>query len=179
MFEGDSDGDYTLWYKAGSAWGLMTDVVDSYDSTHVMMNVTDFAGGTLAAGTLAVFEGAEAGTAPTATISNFNAVAAGSGDVELTWEVDGAMTPIDSYKILVDGVEADSLASDSDRVWRDKGLNHGESHNYGVKICNAYGCNPTEGSKTGVAADNEVSPATGAGGVSLEEGEHASSLCQS
>ena len=169
VFEGATNGEYTLWYQAGSAWGLLSDVVDAYDSTHVMMNVTDFDGGTLGAGTLAVFEGAEAGSAPTATISNFNAVAAGSGDVELTWEVGGAMTPIDSYKILVDGVEADSLASDSDRVWRDKGLAHGESHDYGVKICNAYGCNPTEGSKSGVAADNEVSPASGAGGVSFTE----------
>jgi len=38
-----------------------------------------------------------------------------------------------------------------------------------VKICNAYGCNPTEGSKSGVAADNEVSPASGVGGVSFTE----------
>ena len=79
------------------------------------------------------------------------------------------MTPIDSFKILVDGVEAESLASDSARVWRDKGLDHGESHNYVVKICNAYGCNPTEGSKSGVAADNQVSPASGAGSVSFTE----------
>jgi hypothetical protein len=169
VFEGASSGAYTLWYQSGSSWGLLSDVVDSYDSTHVMMNVSDFGGGTLGAGTLAVFEGAEAGSPPTATISNFNAVAAGSGDVELTWDVGGTMTPIDSFKILIDGVEADSLASDSARVWRDKGLAHGESHNYGVKICNAYGCNPTEGSKSGVAADNEVSPASGAGSVSFTE----------
>ena len=169
VFLGASNGDYTLWYQSGSSWGQLSDEVDSFDSTHVMMNVTDFGGGTLAAGTLAVFEGAEAGSPPTATISNFNAVAAGNGDVELTWDITGTMTPIDSFKILIDGVEADSLASDSARVWREKGLAHGESHNYGVKICNAYGCNPTEGSKSGVAADNEVNPASGAGGVSFTE----------
>ena len=169
VFEGSSTSAYTLWYQSGSSWGLLSDVVDSYNSSHVLLNYSNFGGGTLGAGTLAVFEGAEAGTPPTATISNFNAVAAGNGDVELTWEVGGTMTPIDSFKILVDGAEVESLASDSGRVWRDKGLSQGESHDYGVKICNAYGCNPTEGSKLGVAADNEVSPASGAGGVSFTE----------
>jgi len=169
VFEGDTGGDYTLWYRAGNTWGILSDVVDAYDSSHVMMNVSDFSGGTLGAGTLAVFEGAVAGSPPTATISNFNAVAAGSGDVELTWNINGTMTPIDSFKIFVDDAEAAALPHDSDRVWRDKGLDHGESHDYSVKICNAYGCNPTEGSKPGVAADNEVSPASGVGGVSFTE----------
>jgi hypothetical protein len=169
VFEGASDGEYSLWYQPGSVWQHLSDAVDSHNSTHVMMNVSDFGGGTLPAGTLAVFEGAADGTPPTASISNFNAVAVGGGDVELNWEVSGTPTPIDSFKILVDGTEVDSLAYDSDRVWRNKGLAHGESHNYGVKICNAYGCNPTEGSKPGVAANNEVDPASGAGGVSFTE----------
>jgi hypothetical protein len=169
VFEGDSEGAYSLWYQPASVWQHLSDEVDSHNSTHVMMNVSDFGGGTLGAGTLAVFEGAEAGDPPSATISTFNAVAVGGGDVELTWDFSGTMTPNDSFKILVDGIEVDSLASTSDRVWRDKGLDHGESHDYGVKICNAIGCNPTEGSKSGVAANNEVDPASGAGSPSFTE----------
>ena len=168
VFEGDSSAAYTLWYQTGSTWGMLTDVVEPHNSTHVMMNHSAFGGGTLRAGTLAIFEGAEGGEAPTATISNFNAVAAGSGDVELTWEVAGQLTPIDNFKIYVDGVETASIDHDGDRVWRDKGLTHGISHSYVVKICNAFGCNPTEGSGS-AAADNEVSPASGAGAVSFTE----------
>ena len=168
VFAGDSTADYTLWYKASSTWAPLSSVVDSYNSTHVMMNASSLAGGTLSSGTLAVFEGAEAAPPPSASVSSFNAAAAGMGAIELTWEVSGTMTSIDSYKVSVDGAEVASLAYDADRVWRDTGLDHGATHTYGVEICNLYGCNSVTGSME-ATADNEVSPASGAGGVAFSE----------
>ena len=168
VFAGDSSAEYTLWYKPTSTWTPLSSAVESYNSTHVMMNVSNIAGGTLSAGTLAVFEGAQPLPPPTASVSSFNAVAAGNGAIELTWNVTGTMTPIDSYQVSVDGELTDTLDHSSDRVWRDTGLAHGESHSYSVQICNLYGCNAVTGSGD-ATADNEVSPASGATAVAFAE----------
>ena len=168
VFAGDSSAEYTLWYKPSSTWTPLSSTVESYNSTHVMMSVSSVAGGTLAAGTLAVFEGAQPLPPPTASVSSFNAVAAGNGAIELTWNVTGTMTPIDNYQVSVDGVLTDTLDSSADRVWRDTGLDHGESHSYSVQICNLYGCNAVTGSGD-ATADNEVSPASGATAVAFAE----------
>ena len=106
-------------------------------------------------------------SSPSASISNFSAVAAGHGDIDLTWEITGTMEENDEFKVYVDDSEHATLNRE-DMNFQHVSNAHGESFSYTVKICNEYGCNSTEGS--GVAtSDKKVDPASGTGGLTFTE----------